>query len=335
MSNCILVSALIMAPLSLLAQQGRSDAIDQQRNSMPAPAVGNPTVDQRSGKRPDNAGASGHFAVAHMYEEMILDGHPEYADKAIEELRLALAADPGSGFLAAALAELYAKMGRIRDAFTEAQNAIRRDPGNLEAQKLLGRLYLRSLGNAQSEAQSRELLKSAAEQYETIIQLEPNNPDNHVVLGRLYYLGKERVKAESEFKSALQLDPNSEEAITRLAYLYNEQEEAKKAAELLNAAAQGSHTARIFVALGYTDQQLKDYKKAVADYRKALVLQPANLDAMRGLAVNLENDNQLEAALEQYAALQRADPKDAYSAQRIVEIHRRLGKSEPSAEHQK
>ncbi len=51
-----------------------------------------------------------------------------------------------------------------------------------------------------------------------------------------------------------------------------------------------------------------------------------NLEAMRGLAQNLSNDNQLEAALEQFKAVQEADPQDATASLRISEIYRRMGK---------
>ena len=39
--------------------------------------------------------------------------------------------------------------GRIRDAVMEAQDILKRDGNNLEARRLLGRIYLRSLGDMQ------------------------------------------------------------------------------------------------------------------------------------------------------------------------------------------
>jgi len=81
-----------------------------------------------------------------MYEEMVsVYGHSEYASKALDEYKLALQNDPGSEQLNAGLAELYFKTGHIRDAVTESQEIIKRDPNNMDARKLLGRIYLRSL----------------------------------------------------------------------------------------------------------------------------------------------------------------------------------------------
>ncbi len=114
---------------------------------------------------------------------------------------------PGSEYLNSGLAELYAKTGRISDAVEEAQDIIKRDPNNLEARKLLGRIYLRGLGDQQSTPQSQEILKRAIEQYEQIVRIEPNNIENHMLLGRLYRLNNDMLKAENEFKTAVALQP--------------------------------------------------------------------------------------------------------------------------------
>ena len=158
-----------------------------------------------------------------MYEEQVATyGRSELANKAIEEYRAAIDADPTSAYLTSGLAELYAKTGRIRDAVVEAQDIIKKNPNNLEARRLLGRIYLRSLGDMQAGSGSESVLKLAIEQYEQIVRLQPDSMDDHLLLGRLYRLNNDLQKAESEFKTAVKLQPDSEEAVTTLAYLYNE-----------------------------------------------------------------------------------------------------------------
>jgi tetratricopeptide (TPR) repeat protein len=290
----------------------------------------------KTDKKPDQAQAYYHFSLAHMYEEMMsMYGRSEYATKAIEEYRLAIENDPSSEYLNASLAELYAKTGRIRDAVLEAQDIIKRDPNNLEAHKLLGRIYLRSLGDLQPGSQSREVLGLAIEQYEAMVRIEPKNADNHLLLGRLYFLNKDAVKAETEFKTAVSLDPNSEEAITNLAYLYNDEGANNKAAELLKSVPDAQRSAKIYAALGSTYEQQKDYKNAIAAFRQALSMDKENLDAMRGLAQNLANDNQIDAALDEYRTIQDADPQDATAALRVAEIYRRQGKFDLAMENLK
>ena len=130
-------------------------------------------------------------------------GRADYANKAIDEYRLAIENDPTSDYLNAGLAELYARTGRIKDAVLEAQDILKRDGNNLEAHRLLGRIYLRSLGDMQAGTQSQEILKLAIEQYEQIVKLDPKSVEDHLLLGRLYRLNNDLVKAENEFKTAV------------------------------------------------------------------------------------------------------------------------------------
>jgi tetratricopeptide (TPR) repeat protein len=318
-----LVAILLLISAAVLAQEPKDTQTPQAQAPVKAPTdSGKPAQ-----KPPDKAAAYYHYSLAHMYEELVsIYGRAEYATKAIQEYRSAIENDPTSEYLNAGLAELYAKTGRIRDAVLEAQDILKRDPNNLEARKLLGRIYLRSLGDLQSGTQSQEVLKLAIEQFQEIVRLEPRNVDSHLLLGRLYRLNNDLVKAESEFKAAIQIQPDSEEAVTSLAYLYNEEGDAPRAIALLTQAPDAARSGKLYSALGYTYEQQRDYKKAVAAYRKAVEQDRDNLDSLRGLAQNLMNDGQYDAALEQYRQIADADPQDAQSYLRISEIYRRLGK---------
>ena len=308
----------------------KPSASPQQPADKPA-APGMP----EAARKMDHAASYYHYSLAHMYEEMMaMYNRSEYANKAIEEYKLAIENDPSSEFLNAGLAELYARTGRIRDAVLEAQDIIKRDPNNLQARKLLGRIYLRSMGDGQN-APSPEILKLAVEQYEAIVRIEPKNIDNHLLLGHLYFLSKELPNAEKELKAALALDPGSEEAVARLAFLYNEQGDNKHAAEILNAVPEARRTSKVYAMLGYTYEQQKDYKSAIGSYQHALILDKDNLDALRGLAQNLASDNQTAAALEQYRMLQEADPQDAQASLRVSELYRRMGKFDLALENLK
>jgi tetratricopeptide (TPR) repeat protein len=318
-----LVAVLLLISTAVLAQERKDTQSPQAQAQVKASADSG----KAASRLPDKAAAYYHYSLAHMYEELVsIYGRAEYATKAIQEYRLAIENDPDSEYLNAGLAELYAKTGRIAEAVREAQDILKRDPNNLEARKLLGRIYLRSLGDLQSGTQSQEVLKLAIEQFQEIVRLEPKSVDDHLLLGRLYRLDNDLVKAEDEFKAAIQIQPDSEEAITSLAYLYNEEGDAPRAIAVLNQIPDAARSGKLYAALGYTYEQQKEYKKAVAAYRKAVELDRDNLESLRGLAQNLMNDGQYEAALEQYRQISDADPQDAQSYLRISEIYRRQGK---------
>src|SRR5438552_8127604 len=316
---------LLLLASACVAQQAPASSESKAAESKPASDT---KPAQAAPRKVDKASAYYHYALAHMYEEQVaMYGRTELANKAIEEYRQAIDADPTSEYLTAGLAELYAKTGRIRDAVLEAQDIIKRDPNNLEARKLLGRIYLRSLGDMQaSNNGSQNVLKLAIEQYEQIVKIEPDNVEDHLLLGRLYSLNKDLQKAENEFKTAVKLQPDSEEAVTTLAYLYNEEGDTSRATQVLSAIPEASRSAKLYSALGYTYEQQKQYKNAISAYRHAIEVDRDNLDAIRGLAQNLMNDGQADTALEKYKVIADANPEDAQTYVRIAEIYRKQGK---------
>src|SRR5215472_6699399 len=278
-------------------------------------------------RKVDKAAAYYHYTLAHMYEEMVTAyGRSDLATKATEEYRLAIEADPSSEFLTSALAELYVKTGRIADAVKEAQDIIKRDPKNLEAHRLLGRIYLRSLGDMPGGNGSDNILKLAIDQYEQITKLDPDSVDDHLLLGRLYRLNNDLTKAENELKTAIKLDPSSEEAVTTLALLYTDEGDTAHALKVLSSIPDSARSAKLYSALGAAYEQRKDYKNAIDAYKHAVMLDRDNLDAIRGLAENLLNDGQLEAALDQYKIIADSNPEDAQSYLQMAEIYRRQSK---------
>jgi len=315
---------------------GVASAAVAQVNSTPNSSQPEAKTSQSSPRKIDKSAAYYHYTLAHMYEEMVTAyGRSDLATKATEEYRLAIEADPSSEFLTSSLAELYVKTGRIADAVKEAQDIIKRDPKNLEAHKLLGRIYLRSLGDMPGGGGSDNILKLAIEQYEQITKLDPESVDDHLLLGRLYRLNNDLVKAEGELKTAIKIDPNSEEAVTTLAMLYTDEGDTAHALKVLSSIPDSARSAKLYSALGAAYEQRKEYKSAIDAYKHAIVLDRDNLDAIRGLAENYLNDGQLEASLEQYKVISDSNPEDAQTYVRIAEIYRRQGKYDLALENLK
>jgi tetratricopeptide (TPR) repeat protein len=326
----VLVLVFLAASMAASAQQPASPS---KSAAAPADAAAKPAASPA--QPPNRADAYYHFQLGHIDEDMAaLTGRNEYADQALEEYKAAVAADPGSAFLASSLAELYARTGNIREAVAEAQDIISRHPDNLEARRLLGHIYLRSIGEVQgaTEKENVTILRLAIEQFEQIVRLDPNGVEDHLLLGRLYRLDGQTGKAEGEFRTAVALQPSSEEAVTTLALLFNEESDPGRALDILLSVPEADRTARIDSVLGYTYEQKKDYARAAEFYRKAIALDADDLDAVRGLAENLLNLNQNDAALEQYKKIAAADPQDAQTQLHMSEIYRRDGQFEKALE---
>jgi tetratricopeptide (TPR) repeat protein len=337
MRNFFRVILIITAASAALAgQTPASEQSDSGAAQSTAAAQSSTPAMPPAPRKVDRAAAYYHYSVAHMYEEQVtVYGRSELANKAIEEYRQAIEADPSSEFLTSGLAELYVKTGRIRDAVIEAQDIIKRDPTNLEAHKLLGRIYLRSLGDMPGGNGSDNVLKLAIEQYEQIVKIEPNSVDDHLLLGRLYRYNSDLQKAENELKIAVKLDPTSEEAVTTLALLYTDEGDTTHALQVLSGVPDAAKSAKLYAALGAAYEQRKDYKGAIDAFQHAIMLDRDNLDYIRGLAENLLNDGQADRALEQYKIIADANPEDAQTYVRIAEIYRRQQKYDLALENLK
>jgi tetratricopeptide (TPR) repeat protein len=294
------------------------------QSKTPAPPAATP---DKPSQPADRASAYYHYALAHSYEEMATTyGRPDYATRAIEEYKLALNADPDSPYLNSHLAELYFQTGRVREAISAAQDEIKKNPNNLEAHKLLGRIYLRSLGNMQNGGPSDQMLKLAIDEYSRIVQLEPNSTENRLLLGRLHTLNHDSAHAEEQFKAAQKIDPNSEDVVLNIAGLYSEQGDSKRAIDILKALPDDDQTPKTLYALGQTYDQIKDTKNALIAYQKAFDLEPDNLDVERALAQAQLSNGQEDAALKSFKDVAAGDTSDPQALLRIAEIERRQGK---------
>src|SRR6201996_3234609 len=161
-----------LACAAIVVPASAQTATPQTAPATPAASAANKTGTPAAAQKPDRSAAYYHFGLAHMYEDMATNyGRPEYATRAIEEYKLALNADPESKYLNSGLAELYFRTGRVREAILAAQDQIKKDPNDLEAHKLLGNIYLRSLGDGQQGTQSEEMLKLAIGEYNKIVTL--------------------------------------------------------------------------------------------------------------------------------------------------------------------
>ncbi len=282
---------------------------------------------------PDRAQSYFHSALAHIYEEeAVASGRPEYMRHAVEEYKTALSADPNSPELNDALADLYFRTGQTREAEATARGLLKTAPDNIDAHRLLGRLYLRQLSEAQnsvsSSSPSGNTLDLAIAEFEKIIALDPKSVDDRMVLGQLYTVKHQPEKAEAQFTAARDIDPDSEDVVLNLSRLYAENGDLAHAAKVIEDVEVSERTPRMEFALGGAYDQLKKTKDAIAAYKRAADLDPDDVRTMGALAEALLNDNQLDQALKEYRAMADADPEDSSTLVHISEILRRQGKYE-------
>jgi len=187
----------------------------------------------------DKAAAYYHYSLGHLYSELAgaYGNRGEYVNKAIENYRLAMKADPNASFLSEELSDLYIQAGRLRDAVLEAEETLRQNPKDVNARRVLGRIYTRMMGDTQQGRIDENMLKKAIDQYQKVAELDPGDTDNWLMLGRLQTLAGSSVEAEKAYKKVLDQDAENEDAMTGLAKVYADVGNTKAATDLLRQVA--------------------------------------------------------------------------------------------------
>src|SRR5579863_2375501 len=104
--------------------------------------------------------------MGHLFEQQYeATNQPEFATQAIDAYKKAYALDPKSPVIGERLAEMYWKAQRVHEAEAEAQELLKRDPNDAQTRRLLGHIYLRSLGNPGEATGQSETVNRAVEQF--------------------------------------------------------------------------------------------------------------------------------------------------------------------------
>src|SRR5450755_1053742 len=272
----------------------------------------------------DKAAAYYNFSMGDLYAELagVYGNRSEYVGKAIDHYKQALKLDPGASFLFEELTDLYIQSGRLKDAVTEAEDILKREPNNLDARRILGRIYTRMIGDTQQGKINYDMQPAATEQYQKITTKDPKDIESWLTLGRLYRTASNSVEAEKAYTQALSIDPNNEDALTGLAIVYSDVGDTRKAIEKLQAVTKKDPNPRTLTALASSYEQLHDYKSAAEVLRKALELDPENSRIKRALARNLLYTGNLDESLKYYKEFSDEDPKDSEALLRMAEIFR-------------
>ena len=283
-----------------------------------------PIVAQDTPQKADKASAYYYYSIGHMYAELAQSygNRSDLFSKAVDSYKQAMKADPSATFIAEELSDLYIQSGRLREAVTEAEDILKQNPDDLNARRILARIYTRMIGDSQQNKIDEGMVKKAIEQFQKITEKDPSDADSWLMLGRLQKISQNSPEAEKAYKKALELDPNNEDAMTGLAMVYSDLGNTEGATELLKKSAEKNPNPRSLATLAGAYKQMKEYSLASETLKRALDLAPGNPDLERELAEDLLLSDQLDEALKIYQDLVSEDPKDAQSQLRISQIYR-------------
>jgi tetratricopeptide (TPR) repeat protein len=293
----------------------------QVQSSPDAPAQNNSEAKATTSSRAD---AYFNYTMGHIAEQQFEQtSRSEYATQAIEYYKKAYALDPKSPVIGERLAEMYWKAQRIREAEAEAKGILQRDPNDVQTRRLLGHIYLRSLGESGGNGQS-EVVTRAVEQFKEVVRLDPADTESALWLARLYRLQNKHDQAEGVLRAILKNDPDNEAGVEQLTQLLLDEGKSGEAVTLLEGVTAKSSSPTLLDLLGDAYTQTKDLAKAEAAYRKATEIDPSEMSHQRGLGQTLLAEEKYPEALKVYQKLADLMPDDADVYLRIAQIYREL-----------
>src|ERR1700735_5728903 len=145
-------------------------AAAQQSSASPAQAQGDTASNASHGD------SYYYFTLWHMQEQQYeASGRAELATQAIDSYKKAPALAPNSTVIMERLAEIYAKSQRTHEALVEAQEVLKVDANDVNAHRLLARIYVRTLGDMGAGEAQKENLDKAVEQFQAILKVQPDD----------------------------------------------------------------------------------------------------------------------------------------------------------------
>jgi len=276
-----------------------------------------------------DAAAAYHFMLGYQ-AELAQD-----TEKAIQEYRAVLKADPASRSVKARLAGIYFGLGDVPSAVRYAEEVgagSGQDPQMLiqmasilasggKADRALPFLDLAiELAPEKGDAYFHKGIilvnqKRIAEAEQTMIQglkVSPDSPNGHYYLGRIYGDSGKMEQAIASFERAIAVNALFEPAYLAEASLYESQQEKEKAIGVLrryldrvnpNNKDIRQRLVQLYVAA-------KDYAGGLAELEKMLAEDPGDLDAQLRMALIYGEKKDFPKAIEQLQAVLKVRPAE-------------------------
>src|SRR5271156_2810904 len=268
-----------------------------------------------------------YFMMGQLDEQQYeATGKSELATRAIDSYKKALDLAPNSTVIMERLAETRAKAQQLREAVEEARAVLKLDPDNVDAHRLLARIYVRTLGDQGASDSQKENLAKAIEEFQAILKIQPDDAYSSLWLARLYRFENRHMDAENVLRDVLRRDPGNGPALEQLSQLLIDEGRSQEAVKILSDAAGNSSSPEVYDLLGDAYAQAKDYPKSEEAYRKAAEEDPDDPTHLHGLAQALMEQNKYAEALEQFKKLSEVEPGTSENYLRMAQLYRRLGK---------
>jgi TolB-like protein/cytochrome c-type biogenesis protein CcmH/NrfG len=189
------------------------------------------------------------------------------------------------------------------DAVRLVQHAVQLDPRFARAWALLSRMRLFQGRHAKfADAERRAAESEARDAAQKAVALEPNLPDAHLALGRVFtWIDHNSTTAESEFELALKFNPHSADALMQLSSVARARgEQEKRLALAQRALALDPLNTNVLAMNGQMNYEAGKFEQAESSLRKLREVSPRDQYVAQNLGAVLMMRGNPAAALAEF-----------------------------------
>jgi tetratricopeptide (TPR) repeat protein len=278
---------------------------------------------------------------AEAYYQFMLGRHLEGEDEleqSIAAFQKAAELDPTAAEVPAELAALYQRQGRLKDATVSAQAALKIDPANVTAHRILGIVFATMAGSDDADpkgaANVDNAVRQAIEHLEKAHRADGTDRDAglDLALSRLYMHAGENQKAADLLNRVLEYEPDAAEAYVLLSRAETALGHPELAIAALEEAADGNPPLLATLAELYENQRKWD--EAARTYEQLSGFNPTSTDIKTKWAAALLQKNDPSSAarardlLTEVTRVAPTDPRPLY----LLSTAERQRKDYPAAE---
>ena len=246
---------------------------------------------------------------------------PDLFNNAAQEALLALKSEPDEFDALMTLGTAYMRLDRIDDAVRYVQQGADRHP---ERAEVWARLAQMSLAKGDVAGAEQSFLRAT--------RLEPSNPSYLYNYGWLLDQGDRDAEAARYYERAIAASSLSFEAMNNLALIEAAQGRSNRALALLDQAVESNpENESSYLNRGNYYAMLRQWKDALANYARALDLNPLNVvAAVESARTHLELDR-ADIAVEELNAALDIDPRAADAYELLSSAYEKQGRKTDAA----
>ncbi|MFA5138050.1 MAG: tetratricopeptide repeat protein [Elusimicrobiota bacterium] len=219
-------------------------------------------------------------------------------------------ASPKASYLHYLKALLHTNQGEFGQALQEYEEALKLDPQSAFICQQSAELSL-EMGR----------LDKALEMARRLVELSPENPQAHYLLGNIHWARSEPAEARAAFEKTLELKPDFHEALFALGNLLSIESPEKARRYLEDYLAQNpGNSAEAAYQLSLMEQRSGRLAEAASYLKRSIAQDPANLQSRIQLGQLYEMMRDTQSAVAEYREVLQRDPNNVSLLDHLGEL---------------